>query len=284
VWPSLPSASRTESARLVQAKLFAEIARRVDRPLDVLPSGDPALVSAVLWQRAAAWAIAVTEDVVPGGAASAEARGLLERVAGGSEQLAAVEAMLRAEVAAPKADSSVAEVAAATLASFSQRLIEELERPSREARRRRTTRVTLLLVAAGVAVVAAVLIAWLTRPRDLVPNATRTQSSQMFTCSYGECGNAVFHTNLELNPWVQYDFGSERRLHSIAVTNRTDCCYERAVPLVVETSNDGRRWNEQVRTDESFVTWSAKLRGKARYVRLRVARTSHLHLSTVVIR
>jgi hypothetical protein len=284
VWPpSLASASAVESARLTQAKLFAEIARRVDRPLDVLPSGAPALVSVVLWQRAAAWAIAATEEV-SGVAASTETRRLLERMTDGTEPLAAVETMLRLDLAAPNAATSAAALAATTLASFTERLIDELERPTREARRRRMARATLLIVGGIASVLAVLLIVWRTRPPDLVPNAARTQSSQMFACAFGECGNSVFHTTLELNPWVQYDLGSEKRLHSISVTNRTDCCYERAVPLIAETSNDGRRWREQVRTDEPFVTWSAKLHGRARYVRLRAAKTTYLHLSTVVIR
>lgn len=283
VWPPwFSSVPRAENDRLTQAKLFVEIARRVDRPLDVLPSGDPALVSAVLWQRAAAWAIAATED--ESGVGSAEMRGLLERAAGRGETLAAIESLLRSDLAAPDTTPSMAAAAATSLASFTERLIDELERPVRELRRRRNARAALLIFASVVAVLGVLLIAWRMRPPDLVPDSVRTQSSQWSACTSGECGNALFSTKEEPNPWVQYDFRSERRLHSIAITNRTDCCYERAVPLVVETSNDGRRWKEQVRATEQFMTWSAKLRGRARYVRLRVARTSYLHLSTVIIR
>jgi hypothetical protein len=285
VWPPwVSSASVTESARLTQAKLFVEVARRVDRPLDILPSGEVSLVSAVLWQRAAAWAIAAAEESLSGGVASAETRDVLTRVAGGSEPLGAVEAMLQVDVGSAKASPAAAALAATTLASFTERLIEELERPAREAARHRAVRGTVVLVAAIAVALVALWIAWRTRPSDLVPSASRTQSSQMYACTSGECGNSVFHTNLEPDPWVQYDFGSQKRLHSISVTNRTDCCYERAVPLVVESSNDGRRWKEQVRTDEQFMAWSGKLRGSARFVRLRVARTSYLHLSSVVIR
>jgi hypothetical protein len=283
VWPpSLSPVASTKSARLSQAKLFVEIARRVDRPFDVPPRGDPALVSAVLWQRAATWAIAATEDA-GGGPVSAETRGLLERAAGGREPLSTVESQLLADLGPHSAMAPTA-VAATTLASFTERLVDELERPARELRKRRTRRATSLMLAVVVAVLAVLLITWSTRPPNLVPSAVRTQSSQWSACGSGECGNALFSTNLERNPWVQYDFGSKKSLHFISVTNRTDCCYERAIPLVVETSNDGRRWKEQVRTNEQFMVWSAKLRGQARYVRLRVAKTSYLHLSTIVIR
>jgi hypothetical protein len=285
VWPpSLASVQHTENARLTQAKLFTEIARRVERPLDVLPSGDPVLVSVVLRQRAAVWAMAAAEDTLADGEAPTDSRAVFERIAGGGEAFAAVETLLRADVAAPDAASSAAAAAASTLASFTESLIDELDRPLREARRRRALHATLLIVAGGVAMLAALWVIWLTRPTNLVPSAKRTLSSQLHSCSSGECGNASFHTNRESSPWVQYDFGSPRRLHSVSVTNRTDCCYERAVPLVVETSNDGRRWKEQVRTDEPFLSWSSKLDGRARYLRLRAAKTTYLHLSTVVIR
>jgi hypothetical protein len=287
VWPpSVSASSGNESARLTQAKLFVEIARRVERPLDPLPNGDPALVCVVLWQCAAAWAIAATPDFVTGGAGSAEARAILERVAGGSEALALVESLLRSDLAAPDGvrSSEAVSVTVTNLSSFTARLIDELERPAREQQKRRNARATRLILGGAVAVLAAFLIARTLRPPDLVPSAVRTQSSFYSTCDAGQCGNALFSTKEELEPWVRYDFGTEKRLHSISLVNRTDCCFERAVPLVVETSNDGRRWKERVRTTEPFMTWSAKLNGRARYVRLRVARTSFLHLSSVVIR
>lgn len=285
VWPPSEAArSSNENARLTQAKLFVEIARRVDRPVDPLPNGDPAQVSVVLWQRAAIWAIAATADSVKGGAPSAEARAMLERVAGSNESLALVESLLRSDLAAPNAMPSAEAVAVTTLSSFTERLIDELERPARKQQKLRNARATRLILAGAVAVFLTFLIARSMRPADLVPSAVRTQSSFYSTCDAGQCGNSLFSTNLELDPWVRYDFGAEKRLHSISLVNRTDCCFERAVPLVVETSNDGQRWKERVRTNEPFMTWSAKLNGRARYVRLRVARTSFLHLSSVVIR
>jgi hypothetical protein len=282
VWPPVTSASSGNDARLTQAKLFAEIARRVDRPLDVLPEGDATLVSSLLWQRAAAFGIAAS-GASKDGTAGAEARALLERLAGGSESLALVEASVRSDLAMPGGES-VEATRVATLKSFSERLIDELERPARTEHRQRVARTMRVLVAIAIVGTSLWLVALWTRPPDLVPGARRSLSSQFSPCYPGQCGDAVFHTALEANPWVAYDLGAPRRLHSIDVQNRTDCCRERAVPLVVETSNDQKTWTEQARTSEPFVTWSANLRGRARYVRLRAATTTHLHLKAVGIR
>ena len=56
------------------------------------------------------------------------------------------------------------------------------------------------------------------------------------------------------------------------------------MPLIVEVSDDDSHWQEIVRTERPFVTWSAPLRGSARYVRLRLDTTNYLHLREVVIR
>jgi hypothetical protein len=81
-----------------------------------------------------------------------------------------------------------------------------------------------------------------------------------------------------------YDFGRPVDLHSIEVENRTDCCYERAVPLVVETSLDQASWFEQARTDRAFGTWSSTLHGRAQFVRLRADKKTYLHLGAIVVR
>ncbi len=43
----------------------------------------------------------------------------------------------------------------------------------------------------------------------------------------------LFHTTLEKDPWVEVDLGEERAISRVTVTNRVDCCQERAVPMVV---------------------------------------------------
>ncbi len=270
---------------LTQAKLFAEVARRVDHPLDVLPGGDPTLVSLALWQRAAAWAIAAVrssgESTEDGRRA---ARELLERAAGGSELFRSVETVIGETVEPATADPSIALARAQTLARFVERLTDELERPLELAERRRSARALGIAAVALVVVLLVGLAVRSFRPPNLVPNAAMKLSSQLYECKNAECGSAFFHTANEEKPWVLFDFGKEKRLHSIDVTNRKDCCYDRAVPLVVETSNDEKSWSAQARTEQPFVTWSAVLAGRARFVRLRVDKTSYLHLTSVEIR
>jgi hypothetical protein len=170
------------------------------------------------------------------------------------------------------------------MATFAKRLIDDLERP---ARRRVLSRwlPVVYRVAAVLAAVAALSAGGflLLRP-NLARHATRTQSSSIGDCSQGACGLAEMHTLNEHHPWVKYDFGTPRELHSLSLQNRLDCCYERTVPLIVEVSDDDNHWQEIVRTEKPFVTWSAPLHGSARYVRLRLAATNYFHLREVVIR
>lgn len=276
------------SARLSQAKLFAEVARRVDEPFDALPSGDVSQVSLLLWQQAAAWAISASQvqaGVTPQNTPPSDARELLERAAGGSELLEAVVKMVGTELTPPDASTVGTPARAATLATFARSLLDELERPARDALRRRLARtVPLVVAAAALTVGLGLLVFWLLQPPDLVRKAKRTLSSQYSDCKRGDCGTAIFHTLEQQDPWVRYDFGSAQLLHSIDVENRTDCGTARAVPLIVETSDDGQKWIEHIRTERPFMTWSAPLSGHARHVRLRVAAKSYLHLNRVVIR
>lgn len=94
-----------------------------------------------------------------------------------------------------------------------------------------------------------------------------------------------FHTNEEDSPWVQYDLGEPKTFHEVEVQNRLDCCGDRAVPLVVEVSDDEKSWTQVARMDEPFARWVPTFPPRrARYVRLRVARRSILHLEAVAIR
>jgi hypothetical protein len=282
------SSSNQYSSRLAQAKLFAEVARRVDEPFDALPDGDVSRVSLLLWQQAAAWAISASQvqaDVTPPNTPPIDARELLERAAGSRELLEVMMKMVDSDLTTPDATAVGVPARAAAVATFARSLLDELERPARDALWGRLGRTVPLVVAATAVLVGlGTLVFWLVQPPDLVRKANRTLSSQYADCARGECGTAIFHTREEHNPWVLYDFGSVQQLHSIDVENRTDGGTERAVPLIVETSDDAQKWIERVRTERPFMTWSAPLSASARYVRLRVAAKSYLHLKRVVIR
>jgi hypothetical protein len=145
---------------------------------------------------------------------------------------------------------------------------------------------TKIAAAVLVGVVALVAAIWqVVVPPDLAVKATLRTSSSLKPCiEPTDCGSAVFHTRLQNNPWAIYDLGAEHDLSLVKIQNRRDCCYERAVPLIVETSSDGQKWTEQARRREVFLNWEAELNVRARYVRLRVPRQTYLHLGSVVIR
>ncbi len=99
-----------------------------------------------------------------------------------------------------------------------------------------------------------------------------------------ESPNFFFHTQEQNQPWMEIDLGSPQTFTSVKIKNRQDCCAERAVPLVLEVSSDGQHWKQLARKNEVFATWHPEFPPvTARWVRLRVARKSILHLVSVDI-
>jgi hypothetical protein len=95
---------------------------------------------------------------------------------------------------------------------------------------------------------------------------------------------AFFCTNEDVEPWWTIDLRRATAIESLTVVNRADCCIERAPPLVVELSTDGKNWKEVARTNEAFRTWRPSFGPtKARHVRLRSLRRTFLHLHDVRI-
>jgi hypothetical protein len=93
-----------------------------------------------------------------------------------------------------------------------------------------------------------------------------------------------FSTNDEPNPWWQVDLQAPIAIGGVEVENRSDCCAERAHPLVLELSLDGQKWREVARQDTSFRTWEPKFSATpARFVRLRSLRRTNLHLKNVSV-
>jgi hypothetical protein len=95
----------------------------------------------------------------------------------------------------------------------------------------------------------------------------------------------MFHTETENDPWIEIDLGAPKKVIRVEVINRGDCCADRAVPLVAEVSTDRMKWAQVARREEPFGTWKASFPARvARYVRLRAARHTVLHLQGVVVR
>ena len=130
----------------------------------------------------------------------------------------------------------------------------------------------------------------LTAKADLATGKPFTASSayEPFSAS-GKANTPIefdtfFHTREEDHPWVKIDLGAVTRVKSIDVKNRPDCCGERAVPLVIESSMDGDTWLELARRSDSFSEWTATINPTdMRFVRLSVPRRTFLHLSRVLV-
>jgi hypothetical protein len=99
------------------------------------------------------------------------------------------------------------------------------------------------------------------------------------------CMGLMFHTETESAPWIEFDLGAPRKVSRIEVINRSDCCADRAVPLIIELSTDQTSWTQVARRDAEFGTWTAKFHPKvARYVRLKTLKRTALHLKSIAVR
>lgn len=103
--------------------------------------------------------------------------------------------------------------------------------------------------------------------------------------SVGTTNPAFFHTDKQDDPWIRFDFPTRPEVGFVEVTNRGDCCLERAVPLVVEGDPGDGRWRELAQRTTTFYRWSATFpRQRLAAVRLRARGNTWLHLSVVEIR
>jgi hypothetical protein len=104
----------------------------------------------------------------------------------------------------------------------------------------------------------------------------------------GDIGTSYgIHTNIEDSPNVVIDLQAKYWIDSVRVYNRVDGWYDDSLPLVVELSQDGTKWDEIGRREQHFDAsppWVVDGRGKpAWFVRVRVARKSYLAISEVEV-
>jgi hypothetical protein len=97
----------------------------------------------------------------------------------------------------------------------------------------------------------------------------------------------AFKTREEDSANVVIDLEGIYWVDTIRVHNRVDGWFDDGLPLVVELSRDGNKWDELARRDRHFDAnppWVIEAGGRgARFVRLRVARHSYLALSEVEV-
>ncbi len=93
-----------------------------------------------------------------------------------------------------------------------------------------------------------------------------------------------FHTKHENGPFAVIDLGKVTSFERVVVYNRTDCCFNRAVPLVVEVSDDDSTYLPLAERNEVFERWEASTpHAQGRFLRLRLNGTNMLHLNEVEI-
>lgn len=186
------------------------------------------------------------------------------------------------EVAAPpEATSEVARSGAPTDGPVAAPSVDERA----VAFRRVTRQASLLALALCVVTLAGTAFSQREGPPDLAAKKPWRASSkyadchpERFDCSGAKTG-IFFHTNFENGPWVEVDLLAPTTFSRATVRNRTDCCQERAVPLILEVSDDRTTWREVARHEVTFSRWEPKFEPTtARYVRLRVPRQTFLHL------
>jgi hypothetical protein len=94
-----------------------------------------------------------------------------------------------------------------------------------------------------------------------------------------------FHTITAANQTATIDLGRPQRISRIVVYNRIDCCEERAVPLKIDISEDGKNYRTVAQRSDVFRgSWTVEFpKSLARYVRLTDLKAAAFHLNEVEV-
>lgn len=276
-----------------QAKLLLEIAGRVEQPGEALPPGATAPVLLGLYRDAVYWTLVARRD--DPGSAPTDLRALWEaslppvpETWPPTEGDPAPVRRILLDNYAPRSlagrDEDVARVRA-----FAQDLVREADAPRRRVGRLLLQRWARIALACAVLVLLALGGLALRRGPNLAKGKPFRLSSTWpgwADCvATNGCFDLMFDTEAQDNPWVEIDLGKPTKVRRLEVLNRGDCCAESASPLVAEVSTDRAKWAQVARIDATFDNWEANFPPHvARYVRLRVARFSSLHLRAIDIR
>jgi hypothetical protein len=285
-----------QARRLEHAREMAAAAARLRWHLPGARGGSP-VAALTLLREAAYWAIRAFDDEPDDGSLKDALRRLPPAVlsSAGDGDAAAVERALTMQTVSPV---SIDEQAQEADAERARALVERLL--ARAADRRSVGDV--LLERWGRMAVAITLLVALTgggaglalealRGPDLAAHAAWKTSG-----SYGDYPGSgtmdlphpkkpLFHTDRHKDAWFEIDLGTTRQISRVEIENRRDCCAERASPLIVEVRSETGAWEQIARNAALFETWTVTMAPRrARYVRLRAARETWLHLNAVVVR
>jgi hypothetical protein len=279
-----------------RAKLAFELGELALAPGNAVRSGSTAPLAANLFRQSLYWALLSQKPDAgrpsPESVWASADSATLAQVSRNETELAQVATVIGAnfvELAngTPEAQRATADQlrrAANRLVTSSQRVLWRLE----WVKMKRVLRIALAVVVC-LAPFALAIAFWPAKP-DLAKGKPWHTSSIGIEChpEKSDCGGVttdiLFHTKLESNPWFEYDFGAPLAFSSLTIRNRQDFGLERAVPLVVEVSNDDKQFQEIARRIDPFSTWKPSFPTQhARYLRLRTARESMLHLEAIKV-
>jgi hypothetical protein len=101
----------------------------------------------------------------------------------------------------------------------------------------------------------------------------------------GDQLNLGFHTGDVKNPTLTIDLGELVPVARIAIFNRVDCCQDRALPLSVALSSDGKKFMTVDHRNRGFQQWEVLLpsHSRARFVRLLRGGRGAFHLAEVEV-
>ena len=293
-----PKASSLRRERLRRARLAAELGDRTIDPAEPLRDGSALPLAITLFREAAYWALLSHSDA-EGSPSMLE---LLDGAKYPKPSLGDADIALLRTVLVDKTFVETAEDRADALckeADLLQAFVHGLIQSELDAEDKVTNVLVQRWVRVGIlaAILGAILFMLAGTARramqgpDLAAGKPWKASSKAFECHPKdmECGGArsamFFHTVEEEKPWVEIDLGAPTKIARLEVVNREDCCPERAVPLIVEASEDHEKWNEVARRNETFREWETTFNATtARYVRLRVDRRTSFHLVRVTLR
>jgi hypothetical protein len=283
--------SQEEVERLRSSRLALEVGDKVLNPLSQPRLGSGAAHAAELFRQALHWALSAGSASTT---SEAEQEHALQAICPDPEQLAALRHLLSLEQPFVFF-AGLAEEQQRTTALFLRlcavRALERQEAPRQAVERLRALRwIRLAIIPLLGMCLALTTLAFLPEKPNLAKDKPWRTSSSAAQCDpkQGMCAGVrtliLFHTNYENNAWFEYDLGAPLRFSSMTIRNRSDGESERAVPLIVEVSNDGTTYREVARRNTDFAQWKPDLGPQeARYVRLRVPRPTYFHLEEVKI-
>lgn len=296
------AASETQRELHRRARLALEMGDRAADPVDPLRTGNGAAFAIEAYRQSVFWTLQLVDDA---SSADPSTAGLADRFQAALPRIREVlPARAEARLGGILGRSFVADAAepdaaltadAQLLHDAALALVRHTEGPQGLLDRHRRERARRALFGAGVLFVA--LLAAVgggkaaLRKTDIAKNKPWRASSSWGDCTPEKhsCGpisptDIFFHTNEDPNPWVEIDLGKQTSFSSLTVKNRGDCCTDRAVPLIFEVADEPDKWREVAKRNQVFETWEPKFATQhARYVRLRVARKSWLHLAQFAV-